>query len=177
MDDCAELTLRVVRFAQERRDLKSSLVHWHFFPGSRRATWSEAREILSGAPKPVIVAALLEPGTLALWHLDDFDAAERDALEYEFANQQAYINEKVTLLGLSDADSVILDASGGVFQMTVAEFKRWTKEYATSLGITLKRSPDAHIGRILIRPPGGGGPPLGRDPVEISSSSPDASAQ
>ena len=176
MDDCAELTLRVVRFAQERRDLQSSLAHWHFFPGSRRATWSEAREILSVAPKPVIVAALLEPGTLALWHLDDFDASERDGAEHEFANQQAYINEKVSLLGLADDDSVILDATGSVFQTTVAEFKRWAKEYATSLGITLTRSSDAHIGRILIRPPGGG-PPLGMDSVEVSPKSLDASAQ
>ena len=141
-----------------------------FLPGSRRATWPEARKILSAASKPVIVAALVEPGAVALWNLDDFDSAERDALERELSNQRVYFTEKLRLLGLGDADSIVLETPAGLFRITVAVFKQWVSEYAISVGITVASSSDAHTGRIHLRPPGGGRPlGLGSDDISPAS--------
>jgi hypothetical protein len=163
MDACAELTLRIIRLAQEHDNLNRSSVQWHFFPGDRRVPWSAARDILSATPKPAIVAALVEPGALAVWSLNEMRPAERDGAERAFANQTAYFDEKLRLLGLDDGDSVALTTNAGELAMTVADFRRWMSEYAVSVGVSLDRSSVAGTGRILVRSPGGGRPPLGMD--------------
>lgn len=161
MDHGPELTLRAVRLAQENEQLQRTAVHWHFFPGACHATWGEARELLAATAKPVIVAALVEPGAIALWHVDDVEAAERAGVEHELLNQQRYFDEKLEALGLDDGGSVVLETPAGVLRLTVAEFRRWAREYALSIGLSLGRSTEPGTARLLIRPPGGGRPPLG----------------
>ncbi len=156
MDACAELTLRLVRAGQEALNPRSSRIDWVFFPENRHATWSQARDILAGAAKPVIVAPLLEPGTVALWSIDALQPEHRIAAEREFANQWEYLNEKLATLALGDTDQI--ETPDSAFTLTVAEFRQWAKQYAVDVGISITASPVARTGRLLIRPPGGGRP-------------------
>jgi hypothetical protein len=169
MDACAELTLRIIRLVQEHDQLNRSSVNWHFFPGYRHAPWSAARDMLAAAPKPLIVAALVEPGALAMWSVSDLHPPERADCEHAFTNQCAYFDEKLRLFGLGDGDSIALTTPAGEFTMTVADFRRWMSEYALSVGLSLDKSSIAGTGRIIIRLPGGGRRPLGMEPSGLPS--------
>jgi hypothetical protein len=83
MDACAELTLRLVRAGQEALNPRSSMVDWVFFPENQHATWAQAREILTGAAKPLIVVPLLEPGHIAIWSVGALQPQHHSALERE----------------------------------------------------------------------------------------------
>jgi len=156
MDTCAELTLRLVRAGQEALSPRSSMVDWVFFPEHQHATWAHAREILATADKPLIVAPLLESGSVAIWSISALQPQHRAALEREFANQCQYLNEKLAALALEDTDRI--ETPDGEFALTVAEFRQWATQYAVFVGIGMTASPVARRGRILIRPPGGGRP-------------------
>lgn len=161
MDVCAELTLRIIRLVQEHDRLNRSSVDWHFFPTYRHAPWPAAREILAATPKPLLVAALAEPGWIALWSVGDMRAPERADCEDAFANQRAYFEEKLRVYGLDEGDSIALTTPAGELTMTVADFRRWMREYALSVGISLDKSSIPGMGRIVVRPSGGGRPWLG----------------
>ena len=165
MDVCAEFTLRIIRLAQETVQLNRTSVEWMFFPEGRHGPWTAARDILAATPKPVMIAALLEPGAIAMWSVDEMLPSERARAEHEFANQSAYFEEKLSLLGLGNGDSIALTTLAGEFTMTVADFRRWMREYALSLGVGLDRSSVSGTGRISVRPPGGGRP-LGMEPTD-----------
>lgn len=159
VDGCAEFTLRLVRAGQEALSPRSSLRNWFFLPEPREASWSEAREILAGAAKPLIVAPLLEPGCIAIWSVSTIEPARRARVDHELANQCAYWDEKLAVAKLDDTDHI--ETPDGLFTLTVAEFRRWAAEYAVSIGIGMGASPLAGTGRIHIMLPGGGGPPVG----------------
>ncbi|HEV7387017.1 MAG TPA: hypothetical protein VGN73_00265, partial [Gemmatimonadaceae bacterium] len=156
MDACAELTLRLVRAGQEALNPLSSMVDWVFFPDHQHATWSQAREILTGAVKPLLVAPLLESGSVAIWSVGEFQPQHRAVAEREFANQCQYFDQKLAGLALGDTDQI--ETPDGTFTLTVAELRQWATEYAVAVGIGMTASPVAGRGRILIRPPGGGRP-------------------
>jgi hypothetical protein len=65
----------------------------------------------------------------------------------------------MTGLALDDTDQI--ETPDGTFSVTVAELRQWATEYAVPVGIGMTASPVPRKGRILIRPPGGGGPPVG----------------
>ena len=154
-DTCAELTLRILRAGQEALNPLSSMIDWIFFPEGKHTTWSEAREILAAASKPLIVAPLLESGSLAIWSASALPK-QRASLERDFANQRQYFNEKLAVLGLSDSDFV--ETPDGGFTVTVAEFRRWATEYAVHVAIGMIASTVLRTARLTIRPPGGGRP-------------------
>ena len=116
--------------------------------------------MLAAAPKPLIVAPLLEPGWIAFWNATELEPRAVEILEREFANQRAYFAEKLEQLHLRDDDCV--ETPDGEFQLPVSDFRRWANEYTVSVGVGMCQSPRANSGRILLRPPGGGGPPVGR---------------
>jgi hypothetical protein len=159
MDPCAELTLRLVRNGQEALKPLSSLSNWLLLPDHRELTWDQAGELLTAARKPVIVAALLEPGAIAFWSLDSLRQESVRAMDREFANQRQYFSDKLEALGLTGDDRV--ETPDGEFQLSVADFRRWGTEYTVTVGIGLSKSPRARTARVLLRPPGGGGPPVG----------------
>jgi hypothetical protein len=159
MDACAELTLRLVRAGQEALNPCSSMVDWDFFPEHRHATWSQAREILAGAAKPIIVAPLLESGSVAIWSAGALEPQHSTVFEREFANQCEYFNKKLAAFALDDTDQV--ETPDGAFTITVAEFRQWATQYTVLVGISITATPVAHRCRVLIRPPGGGRPPVG----------------
>jgi hypothetical protein len=132
------------------------MVDWVFFPEHEHTSWSEARERLSALPKPIIVAPLLEPGSVSVWSFADIEQEAHARLRYEFANQQQYFNEKLASLDLTDADSI--ETPDAEFTLTVADFRRWATEYSVAVGIGMSRSPTPRTARLLIRPPGGGKP-------------------
>lgn len=165
MDVCAELTLRVIRLVQETEQLYSTSVQWVFFPVGRHARWADARDILAATPKPVLVAALLEPGWIAVWSLGEMSVQDRARAESELENQCGYFDDKIRRLGLGDSDRIALTTFAGEFTMSVADFQRWVREYALSVGISLDKSKVAGTGRIVVRPPGGGRP-LGVEPTD-----------
>jgi hypothetical protein len=156
MNTWAELTLRLVRAGQEALSPRSSMVDWVFFPEHQHATWAHAREILATADKPLIVAPLLESGSVAIWSISALQPQHRAALEREFANQCQYLNEKLAALALEDTDRV--ETPDGEFALTVAEFRQWATQYTVPVGVGMTASPVARRGRILVRPPGGGRP-------------------
>ncbi|MGZ3331393.1 MAG: hypothetical protein ACXU9O_11525 [Gemmatimonadaceae bacterium] len=156
MDTCAELTLRLVRAGQEALNPRSSMVDWDFFPEHQHATWSQAREILTQATKPLIVAPLLESGSVAIWSVAALQPQHRAIYERELANQCEYFKEKLATFALDDTDRI--ETPNGTFTLTVAEFRQWATQYTVLVGISVTATPVAHTGRILIRPPGGGKP-------------------
>jgi hypothetical protein len=159
IDPCAELTLRLLRVGQEALEPRSSMVDWDFYPEHYHATWAQAREVLKAAAKPVIVAPLLESGSVAIWSIGSLDLENRAKIEREFANQCRYFNEKLEMLALCDSD--LIETPDGTFTLTVAELKQWATEYTVLVGIGMVPSPVTKRGRIIIRPPGGGRPPVG----------------
>ena len=165
MDVCAELTLRIIRLAQETDALNRTNVEWVISPDGRRAEWEGARAMLAATQKPVIVAALLEPGWIAMWRLGEMSPADRARAESEVENQCAYFDDKLRRFGLGDDDCIALTTLAGEFTMSVADFKRWMREYALSVGISLDKSKVAGTGRIVVRP-AGGGRPLGMEPMD-----------
>ena len=89
--------------------------------------------------------------------------ADRARAEAELENQCAYFDDKLRTFGLGDDDRIALTTLAGEFTMSVADFKRWMREYALSVGVSLDKSKVAGTGRIVVRPPGGGRP-LGMEP-------------
>ena len=159
MDPCAEPTLRLVRAAQEALKPRSSFVHWYFLPEGRRATWPEAGEILAAAPKPLIVAPLVEPGTIAFWSIPSLPSRGLGVSDSPFANGRQFFGERLEGMKLADADFV--EAPDGEFLVSVADFKQWLADYTLPVGIGVNKAPRPHTARITVRLPGGGGPPVG----------------
>ena len=164
MDVCAEVTLRVTRFAQGRASTQLAAGAWFLMPEFREATWDDARDALSSAPKPMIVAPLLEPGHVGFWSFNAIAAESRAAAAKQISNQQAYCLAKLRSLGLADAHTIIIPSAEGDFAMPREAFDRWLAEYAIGIGTTLQRAVEPGTARLLLRPPGGGGPPLGWSP-------------
>jgi hypothetical protein len=143
------------------------MVDWVFLPDHQHATWSQAREILTSAGKPLIIAPLLESGSVAIWSVSALQPQHRTVLEREFANQCQYFNEKLAALGLDDTDQI--ETPDGTFTLTVAELRQWATQYTVFVGIGMTATPVAGRGRILIRPPGGGRP-VGRiEPGQLTN--------
>jgi hypothetical protein len=161
MDIGAELTLQIARLVHERSNPLRSPAYWSFWPHGGRATWSEARHILASAEKPLFVAPLVEPGVLGLWNLDSFNELKRAEFEHQFANQIQYYTEKLALFGLLEEDRVRFEPATPECTLSVSDFLRWARDYAIGVGISIAQSPEPRVARITVRPPGGGGPPLG----------------
>ena len=164
MDLCAELTLRIIRLVQETESLNRTWREWMIFPDGRRAPWAGARDILAATSKPVMVAALLEPGWIAMWCFGEMSSADRALADSELENQCGFFDAKLRAYGLGDDDRIALTTLAGEFTMSVADFRRWMREYALSVGIGLDKSKVAGTGRIIVLPPGGGRP-LGMEPA------------
>jgi hypothetical protein len=161
MDRGAELTLQIARLLQQRADATRSPVGWSFWPQGGRATWEEARAFLAAAAKPVLVAPLVEPGALGVFTLDQFPEPVQRQMASQFANQLGYYTEKLEHLGLGDGASLRFEPGTPECVLSVSEFMQWARDYAIGVGISIARGPDAGVGRIIVRPPGGGRPPLG----------------
>ena len=80
-------------------------------------------------------------------------------MDREFANQREYFSEKLRALGL--ADDACVETPDGEFRMSVIDFRRWAAEYTVTVGVGMGRSPQPNTGRMVVRLPGGGGPPVG----------------
>jgi hypothetical protein len=126
----------------------------------KQVSWSEARDILASAPKPALVAALIEPGAIALWSMAALDHQGRAALEHQIRNQSEYYDAKLSALGLATSDAI--ETPDGEFRLSVAEFKRWARDYCiTVIGVGMGTSPSPGVGRLLVRRPGGHQAPIG----------------
>jgi hypothetical protein len=161
MDICAELTLRVLQLAQEHGRSPRAVRDWFFVPEFRRATWPEAQAILTEAVKPLVVAPLIEPGYIAIWPLNRIDESRRDGAAHNMANLEAYYGEKLAVCGLGTTARLRLRTEHEDVELSIADFRRWYCEYAVAVGVTVEKTDQADVGRLLVRVPGGGAPPLG----------------
>jgi hypothetical protein len=161
MDICAELTLRIVALAQADRQSRRSTREWFFVPEFRHATWPEAQAILAEAPKPLVVAPLIEPGYVAIWPLHRIDEQHRSGAARNMANLEAYYGQKLAACGLSSTARLQLHTEDHDLELSTGDFQRWYREYAIAVGVTVDKTDQVGIGRLLVRPPGGGAPPLG----------------
>ena len=166
----AELTLQIARLVQPRnqRRTPAGLMFW---PDGFRVTWAEANAFLADAPKPVIVAPLVEPGLLGLWSQADISAARKDAFAAELANQRQYYEEKLHALGLGPQDLIHAEWTTPEQTVTVNDFLRWADDYVMPVPISLERSDESGAVRLIVSPPGGGAPPLGRRPSDVAPAS------
>lgn len=162
MDACSQLTLRLVRAAQEGLEPRSAPIDWTFYPELRRATWPEAAQILEEAPKPLLVAALLESGSVTVWNVKTLQERYRTKIERELANQGQYFSQKIAGLGLSESDPI--ETPYGDFILSVAEFRVWANEYAVPFGVGMIPSPHPNRGRFIVLPAGGHRAPIGHYP-------------
>lgn len=101
MDPCAELTLRLLRIAQEALEPNSSLVDWMILPLLRRADWHQAAQYLTAATKPVLVAPILEPGCFALWSIHEESPGSQRAFELELDEQRRFLTGRLDSLCLT----------------------------------------------------------------------------
>ena len=161
MDVGAELTLQMARLIQMRPGSTHSPVGWSLWPHGSRFTWDEARAFLAAAEKPILVAPLVEPGALAVFALGQFPDAQRRQFAAEFANQVQYYKEKLKHLALTDAALLRFEPAASECVLSVSAFIQWAHDYALAAGISLAPSGEPGVGRITVRPPGGGGPPMG----------------
>ena len=165
MDIGAELTLQIARLVHERKDPLRSPAFWSILPDVGRATWPEARSILSAVSKPLLVAPLIEPGSLGLWTFNALDEKSRSVLTRETANQVGYFTEKLQAFELGDSDSIRFEPATPAFEISVRDFLQWTREYSIFVGLSIVRVPQVRVGRLIVRPPGGGAPFLGMEPT------------
>ena len=160
MDTGAELTLQIVRLAHSHAAGDASRVpqRWTVWPYGERCDWEGARALLSRLAKPVLIAPLAEPGMLGLWTVDMLAEEHRRAASRELNNQTRYLADK--LAALDDPSSVRFGSGASAYRMTCAELLQWTAEYALNLGVSLGPSTEAGVAHVLVRPSGGGAPPL-----------------
>lgn len=162
MDLGAELTLQIARLVHERPEPPRSPASWMFWPMAREGNWETARTILAEAPKPLFVSPLMEPGMLGVWTFAMLDAPARARAEAELRNQVEYFAAKLEKLGFGEGDQVRFEAATPPLTITVREFLHWAGEYALNLGVTVQRTDDPGVARILIIPTREQGrPPLG----------------
>jgi len=162
VDVRAELTLRLARVAHEHeRDRPPRTGNdWFLVPEFRKISWEELRDALATAPKPLVVAPLIEPGYLSIWRINALETEVRQRVERHMANQVEYFTEKLKVCELEDGDPVELTVPGHELTLTVAELLQWAREYTAPLGVSVNRF-ESHVGHFVLMPPGGGGPPIG----------------
>jgi hypothetical protein len=169
MDIGAELTLQIARFAQDRFSAPRSAARWHLLPGGDAYTWAEAGAALTALPKPLLVAPLNEPGLLGIWMPAMLDGKTRAWFDHHLANQSQYWQEKLRVCGVSETDRVVFAPATPALALTAPEFLHWASEYVLGVPITMDGKAEGRDARLLIMPPGGGGPPLGaRDPYDAA---------
>ena len=163
MDQAAELALHICRFVQMPLDSPSWPRDWAFVPGGDRRDRAETIKLLAAAPKPVVVAPLVEPGMLAMWSIAELSGEARRRVEHEFANQAGWVARLVTELHLSESAAVVFETASDRFILTVAELRGCFRDVAVIAGWMLVRgsSKDAPT-RLTIRKSNGvwspGGP-------------------
>lgn len=156
MDLCAELTLQVIRFVQAPIEAPHSPLEWVFVREGRRAGWVEARQLLTEAPKPLIVAALSEPGMIGSWGMAALRDQHLARAEHGLRNQQQWLEEKAARFRWSETDVMLFETLADKLELPLSELRRWLKEYAIFAGWTVGAGPDpARPGRLLIRNPAG----------------------
>src|SRR5947199_270545 len=109
MDICAALTLHVTRFVQMPVEAPASPLRWTFVPEGRRAGWHEAGDLLSNAPKPLMVAPLLEPGLLGTWGISALGGSDRARADHELSNQLAAFDDQASELELGDDSRILFE--------------------------------------------------------------------
>jgi hypothetical protein len=159
-DIAAELTLRLARFVQMPEDPPASPARWFFVPEFYSAHWEEAADLLAAAPKPLIVAPLLDPGILGTWFLGALTGVHRSRAEHHLQNQQEFFASQLEHFGLVDTHTIVFESGADETVLDVANFKRWLQEYVVCLGSTLQRSaPAPHSAALIVRRPHGGWSP------------------
>ncbi len=169
MDVCAELTLRLLHLAQHED--ADAPPHWCAFPAFRVLTRSEASALLSEAPKPLVVAPLVEPGYFGIWPVAALGTPQRERAERELANRIEYFDAKVRLLKLGPSAVVKLIPGGDVLEIPLPEFLRWVREYYPIVGTSLLPGTHEGAATMIIRRAGGGKPPLGADAAAAPAAS------
>lgn len=149
VDPCAEFTLRVAAIAQSVIPGATWPERWYLFPALKEASWDEAREHLTSAPKPVLVTPFADPGYLGVWPT----STANGAFAKQMANQVAYYDAKIPRMGMRDEDTLVLGTPTGEFTCTIGEFRRWTREYALLARVVLVETTDPRVAQILILEP------------------------
>ena len=124
---------------------------WVFTPDGVRGDWDTAAEHLAGAPKPLVVAPLQEPGMLGTWSVQALEGGARRRMEHEFENLREFVEECAAQFGLVDHSRVCFGSAAGVVEITLAELRRWVREYAVIIGLLLRRDPADEVTWLTIR--------------------------
>lgn len=155
----ADLTLLILRLIQGAP--KPPMKEWFFFPGFVAATSEEAREQLVAAPKPLVVAPLLEAGCVGVWAIGDLAAAARASAERELSNRNEYFAAKLLGMWPDGVDAVRLQEGEADMRLDLAAFQEWERDYYVAVGHGLERERDPRVARLTVRPPGGSRRPIG----------------
>jgi hypothetical protein len=159
MDLCAELTLQIAHLVHEQGNPPRSPACWQLLPHGGRASWTEAREILSRAPKPLMVAPLAEPGCLGLWSLGNLDEKGREILQHETDFLADYYSDR-----LEGYDTVVFTPSTSELRWSADELHRWSREYSmAAVDVWVVKDSRPGVARLTVRPAGGTAPPLGME--------------
>ena len=153
MDVGAELALRLARLVQLRTFAPDGFDAWFLVPNFRKVSWAEARDLLSAAPKPLIVAPLPDPGFLGIWPLSTVSETDIAGSRHHVANQVSYFRAKLTALGYTTKDHVTFADGGELLTLSVPEFLGWRAEYAVFAGTTVEHREEAGVAwLIVVRP-------------------------
>lgn len=154
MDTGAELALRMSRVVHARTFAPTGFVDWFLVPAFRKASWTEARELLAVAPKPLLVSPLPDPGFLGIWPLANLPEADRVGMRHQLANQVSYFRAKLSGLAVPDDGMVVFQDEEGEVALPVAAFLSWCGEDVVFAGTTVERGPDSRVARLVVRRPG-----------------------
>jgi hypothetical protein len=134
MDHAAQLALRICRFVQMPLNSPDWPREWRFVPGGGRADREEAIKLLVDAPKPVIIAPLVEPGMLATWCVANMSGEPRRRVDHDFANEVGWVERFAAELSLSETDEVIFDSASDRFMLTLIELRAFFRDVAVIAG-------------------------------------------
>jgi hypothetical protein len=156
LDPCAELTLQVLRFVQQPLENPSFPRRWTLIPEGQRLGWVAAREWLASQPKPIMVAALAEPGLIGTWSATGVPDKGAENTAQSFASQQQWLEGAVAKYGWTDSDRVLFETVGDSLELSLTDLRRWLREYAFFAPWTVGEGPDRERpARLLVRRPDG----------------------
>jgi hypothetical protein len=158
----AELTLRIIRMAQERSTSCELNGAWTFVPDMRAVDWITGRQRLAAMSKPLLVGVLLCPGQLMTWPVAEIAEPHRAKLERERAILDEYFTEKLGVCGLGPSGAVRLEGGDAPLVLSRDEFMQWCREYLLlTVGLTARSTTEVDEARLVIYVPPEGSPPLG----------------
>jgi hypothetical protein len=132
---------------------------WYVVPNPAPLSYPGLCKALDEHPKPILVAALAEPGLVGVWSFASEDSPQKQFLRSNLRSQLAYLKHKVAALAPDNPEvTVLLEIEGESEVYSLAQLEAWARDFGVvACGWTMTNNEDdsrAPLRLILRRPDG-----------------------